>query len=268
MQKKLYILPFDHRGSFIKMFGFSEKDLTKDQTNKISDYKHIVYESFLKSLEMGVAKEYAAILVDEQFGQAIHKEAKETGITRLLTIEKSGQDEFDFEYGDKFGEHIKELNPNYVKVLVRYNPQGDRDVNERQVKKLKKANDFFKKEGYKFLFELLAVATQSQLDSLDGNQERYDNELRYKVMIDGIKELQDLGVNPDVWKIEGLSSFDQMQKVVEQTRHKDKNVGIVVLGRGESDEKVGRWLTIAAKIPGVIGFAVGRTMVLLQGRRL
>lgn len=260
MSKKLYILPFDHRGTFVKMFGFLEKDLTKEETDKISDLKHVVYEGFLKSLAMGVPKESSAILVDEQFGQAIHKEAKEAGITRLLTVEKSGQDEFDFEYGSDFAEHIKKINPDYVKVLVRYNSSGDRQLNKRQIEKLKLLNDFCKKEGYKFLFELLAVATSSQLESVGGDQEKYDNEVRSRVMTEAIKELQDSLVNPDVWKLEGLSDFEQMKKVVEQARIQDEKVGVVVLGRGESEEKVKQWLAVAAKIKGVIGFAVGRTV--------
>ena len=68
------------------MFGFSEKDLNQDQVQTVSDYKHVVYEGFLQALEMGVSKESSAILVDEQFGENIHKEAREMGITRILTV--------------------------------------------------------------------------------------------------------------------------------------------------------------------------------------
>ena len=259
-KQKLYILPFDHRGSFIKMFGFNAENLTEEKVRIISDYKHIIYEGFLKSIEMGVPKESSAILVDEQFGEKIHKEAKELGITRLLTIEKSGQDEFDFEYGDEFKDHIKKIKPDYVKVLVRYNSHSDKDLNKHQIEKLKVAYDFCKSEGIKFFFELLAVATKDQLESVGGDKERYDKELRGSIMAESIKELQGSKINPDVWKIEGLSDFNQMQKVVEQARYHDKNVGVVVLGRGESEERVKQWLVVAAKIPGVIGFAVGRTV--------
>ena len=242
------------------MLGFSEKDLTQEQANIIYDYKHVIYEGFLKSLKMGVPKDPAAILVDEQFGKKIHEEAKRDGVTRLLTVEKSGQDEFDFEYGENFGYHVKKINPDYVKVLVRYNSSGDKELNARQIEKLKKMNDFCKKEKFGFLFELLAVATQEQLQSLGGDQEKYDHQLRVEVMAEGIKELQASGIAPNVWKLEGLSDFNQMKKVVDQARHNDEKVGVVVLGRGESEDKVKEWLVVAAKIPGVIGFAVGRTV--------
>ncbi len=244
MPKKLYVLPFDHRGSFIKMFGFEEKNLTSEQIDALSDYKHLIYEGFLLALKMGVSKEAAAILVDEQFGEQIHKEAKELGITRILTTEKSGQDEFDFEYGDSFGEHIKKIEPDYVKVLVRYNTNGDKELNLRQVAKLKTINDFCHGNHYQFLFELL-VQPPSDAQAIQAS----------------IKELQNNGIEPDIWKLEGVESFDEMKAVVDQARSKGRqNVGVVVLGRGESEEKVRLWLTVAANIPGVVGFAVGRTV--------
>ena len=125
MAQKLYILPFDHRASFAQMFGFFEKE-SLEEASIIADYKHIIFEGFLLALEMGVPKESAAILVDEQYGAKIQEEARSLGITRILTTEKSGQDEFDFEYGHDFRYHIEKFKPDYVKVLVRYNPAGDK----------------------------------------------------------------------------------------------------------------------------------------------
>lgn len=257
----LYILPFDHRGSFMKMFGVAESALTSEATAMLADYKHVVYEGFILSLAMGVPKEYGAILVDEQFGAAIHKEAREVGITRILTIEKSGQDEFDFEYGDAYGDHIEQLKPEYVKALVRYNAEGDKEMNLRQAARLKRAGDFCKANDYKFLFELLAPATAAQKEKCGGSDERYEKELRGEVMRDGIRELQRAGIEPDIWKLEGLERTEQMQEVIGVARAEGRDhVGVVVLGRGESEEKVRMWLTVAAKIPGVVGFAVGRTV--------
>lgn len=259
--KELYILPFDHRGSFTKMFGVNERELDQEKTNMLADYKHVIFEAFLKSLQKGVPKEKSAILVDEQFGAKIHEEARAQNITHILTIEKSGQEEFDFEYGDKFAEHIKKFKPEYVKVLVRYNPESDRTLNERQCQRLKTVSDFCKSNGYKFLFELLAIATPAQLNQVGGDQEKYEQTLRWQVMVDSIKEIQSRGIEPDIWKIEGLNDLTQMQAVVETARREGRSeVGVVVLGRGESEEKVKIWLSVAAKIPGVVGFAVGRTV--------
>ena len=261
MAQKLYVLPFDHRGSFIKMFGFSDKDLTPEQAVVLADYKHLVYEGFLAALKAGVPKESAAILVDERFGAKIQQEAKSFGVRRILPVEKSSQNEFDFEYGDSFKEHIEKFQPDYVKVLVRYNSDDDPELNRRQRSRLKIISDFCHQNNYRFLFELLAAPTSAQLAECSGNLEEYEKKLQSKVMQSAVKELQDGGVEPDIWKLEGLENFNDMKDVVDQARSGGRqNVGVVVLGRGESDNKVRVWLTVAAKIKGVVGFAVGRTV--------
>ena len=261
MRKKLYILPFDHRGSFITMFGFDPLHVDESATAVLSDYKHIIYEGFLVALEQGVPSHAAAILVDEQFGSRIQNEARERSITRILTVEKSGQNEFDFEYGDDFAKHIEQFSPDYVKALVRYNPEGDEEGNKKQIEKLLVLNAYCREKGYKFLFELLVPATSEQLTLCDGSEEAYEKTMRAGLMKRAMEELRAGGVEPDVWKLEGLESSEDMQSVVLTARSGGRdNVGIVVLGRGESDEKVRAWLGAAARVEGVIGFAVGRTV--------
>src|SRR6266852_4220842 len=127
----LYILPFDHRGSFqVKMFGW-KGTLTGEQTAEIAAGKQVIYDGFKEAVKAGVPKDKAGILVDEQFGAAILRDA-----------EKSGQDEFDFEYGDDFAKHIEAFNPTFCKVLVRYNPEGDKTLNQRQAARLKRLVDY------------------------------------------------------------------------------------------------------------------------------
>jgi len=260
-QPMLYILPFDHRGSFIKMFGFEEKTLTPEQAAKLSDYKKVIYEGMLEALKMGAPKDKAAILVDEKFGAEIHRAARAADITRILTTEKSGQDEFDFEHGDDFGKYIEKLAPAYVKVLVRYNPDGEQAMNQRQIARLKKINDWCKTKGYKFLFELLAIPTKKQMEECGGSKDEFEKKLQGKLMLASIKELQASGLEPDIWKLEGLENPADMKMVAEQARSNGRTgVGIVVLGRGESEEKVLKWLKAAANVEGVVGFAVGRTV--------
>lgn len=258
---KLYILPFDHRGSFVKMFGYGGGNLVPETVAALADLKHAVYEGFLRAIALGVPKETAAILVDEQFGKKIHEEARGAGITRILSIEKSGQDEFDFEYGDAFGMHIDALAPQYVKVLVRYNPAGDAAMNERQCDRLKRVSDFCKANGYKFLFELLVVPMPEELRRAGGDKERYEQTMRWEGMRGSIVEIRGRGVEPDIWKVEGLDDAAQMAAVVSEARAGGRTgVGVVVLGRGERGEKVAAWLTVAANVEGVVGFAVGRTV--------
>jgi myo-inositol catabolism protein IolC len=259
---KLYILAFDHRGSFQKkMFGI-EGDPTPEQTETITDAKRLVYEGMEQAVERGVDAEAAGVLVDEQFGGDIPRLAHEHGLTLAMPVEKSGQDEFDFEYGDQFGEHIERFDPRFSKVLVRYNPDGDAEINERQLGRLKRLADWLHDHDRKFLFELLVPAEPAQLESVGGDTDRYDAELRPELMRRAIEAIQDAGVEVDVWKIEGVDRQEDAQMLVDQTRKGEgrQNVVSVLLGRGASDEKVDHWLRQAAPVEGFIGFAIGRSI--------
>lgn len=260
--RPLYILPFDHRGSFQKkLFGW-EGMLTADQTAEIAAAKHVTYDGFKAALAAGVAEEKAGILVDEQFGAAILRDAAEQGYVTACPAEKSGQDEFDFEYGEDFAEHIKAVQPTFCKVLVRYNPGGDQVLNRRQSARLKRLSEHLHSSTRSLLmFELLVPAEKAQLDKFQGDKKAYDLELRPQLMVQTIEELQDAQVEPDVWKIEGLDRASDCERVVNAARRSGRSkVGCIILGRGEDDKKVRDWLTIAAGVPGFIGFAVGRTV--------
>jgi 5-dehydro-2-deoxygluconokinase len=259
--RPLYILPFDHRGSFqTKMFGWKGA-LTAEQTGEIAAAKQVIYDGFKVAIQDGVPEKKAGILVDEQFGSAILRDAAAHGYTTACSAEKSGQDEFDFEYGEDFAKHIEAFRPTFSKVLVRYNPEAGRDLNARQSARLKRLSDYLHgKSSSLFMFELLVPAEKSQLDRLNGDKKAYDLKLRPQLMAQAIEELQDAGVEPDVWKIEGLDRREDCERIVATARRggRDK-VGCIILGRGEDDHKVHEWLRAAAAVPGFIGFAVGRT---------
>jgi len=257
----LYILPFDHRGSFqTKMFGWTGT-LSPEQTAELASTKQVIYDGFKAALHAGVPEQKAGILVDEQFGGAILRDARANGHTTACPAEKSGQEEFDFQYGEEFAKHIEAFQPTFCKVLVRYNPEGDRALNQRQAARLKRLSDYLHTDGRsKFMFELLVPAEKAQLDHVKGDKKAYDLELRPRLMVQTIMELQDAQVEPDVWKIEGLDRREDCEKVVAAARRRGRdNVGCIILGRGENDQKVREWLTTAAAVPGFIGFAVGRT---------
>ena len=257
----LYILPFDHRGSFeTKMFGWHEP-LTEQQTAEIAAAKQVIYDGFQKAIADGVDKAKAAILVDEQFGAAILRDAAAQGYHFALAVEKSGQEEFDFQYGDEFAKHIEDFQPTFSKVLVRYNPEGYPPLNREQSSRLRQLSEYLQRAGRAlFMFELLVPAEKKQLDQFNGDKNAYDRQLRPQLMVRAIEELQDAGVEPDVWKIEGLDIRDDCKKIVKAARRDGRhNVSCIILGRGEDDQKVREWLTTAATVPGFIGFAVGRT---------
>lgn len=261
-RKEVLILAFDHRSSFTeKLFGIKNRKPTADEKKQIEEYKHLIFLGFRQALEKcGVPKEIAGLLVDEEFGASILLEAKKNGYTFAMPVEKSGQDEFDFDYGADYAKHIEQFDPTFVKVLVRFNPEGDKTVNQRQLQRLKILSDYLKRKNKPFLFELIVPATPQQLAKANGSKETYDKVLRPKLMVETMKEIQDAGVEPSVWKLEGVDKAEDAKTIVKQAQRGGRQVGVITLGRGESKEKVQEWLVVGAKIPGIIGFAVGRTI--------
>ena len=258
--KALYILPFDHRNSYVKSMFHYTYPLDAQQQAKVEDSKQVIYLGFLQAVTGKVAKENAGVLVDEEFGAEILRDARKQGYVTAMSVEKSGSDEFHFEYGDQFAQHIETFDPTFAKVLVRYNTGDDPQMNRRQTERLKTLSDYCHNTSRLFMFELLVPATDTQLKSVQGDKNAYDSKLRPQLMLDTIRALQDGGVEPAVWKIEGLDSREDCERIVALARRDGRDhVSCIVLGRGADDKKVVGWLQTAAGVDGYIGFSVGRT---------
>ncbi len=259
----LYILAFDHRGSFQKnMFGI-QGDADAEQTETIADTKRLIFEGMTQAVTRGAHPDSTGVLVDEQFGSDVPARARDAGLRLAMPVEKSGQNEFDFQYGDDdFPAHIEKYNPDFAKVLVRYNVGDDAEMNERQLERLKRLADWLHEHDRKFLFELLVPATEEQLASVDGSADRYDAELRPELMRESIEAIQNYGIEVDIWKIEGLDAQSDADMLARQARSGAGREGVtcVLLGRGASTEKVEQWLQAAAPVTGFIGFAIGRSI--------
>jgi myo-inositol catabolism protein IolC len=260
-EKKLYILAFDHRGSFQKKFFGIEGEPDPEQTAMIADAKHLIFEGMQRAVAEEADPSVTGVLVDEQFGGSVPEEARAQGLKLAMPAERSGQNTFDFQYGDEFGEHIERFDPDFTKVLVRYNPEGDAQENREQLAKLGRLSDWLHSKQRKFLFELLVPAEESQLQAVEGSTERYDTELRPKLMRRAIAEIQDAGIEVDIWKIEGVDERSDCEMLAAQARTGGRDgVVCVVLGRGADDAKVDRWLAQAAPVDGFVGFAIGRSI--------
>ena len=259
---KLFLLAFDHRGSFQRKFFGVEGTPNDEQTATIADAKRVIFEGMLQALREGLDRDGAGVLVDEQFGAEVARDAKREGLLLAMPVERSGQNEFDFEYGEDFGAHIERFDPDLSKVLVRFNPDGDADLNREQLERLKRLADWLHDHGRKFLFELLVPAEPAQLESVGGDSDRYDAELRPELMRRVIEETQNFGVDVDIWKIEGVDAREDAEMLARQSRVGNGREGVVcvLLGRGASDEKVDHWLRQAAPVEGFVGFAIGRSI--------
>jgi myo-inositol catabolism protein IolC len=252
--RPLYLLPFDHRHSYVIGMFHATPPLTAGQYAAVTDSKRVIYDGFQEALDGELPMTSAGILIDEEFGAAILRDAAKNGYVTALATEKSGSDEFEFEYGTAFAQHIEAFEPTFAKVLVRYNPEGDAALNQRQTARLRQLSDYCRAADQLFMFELLVPATEAQRGAT------YDLRMRPGLMLQAIRTLQDAGVEPDVWKIEGLDRREDCERVVATVRRGGRReVGCIVLGRGADEEKVVGWLETAASVPGFIGFAVGRT---------
>jgi len=258
----LYILAFDHRGTITKgLLGVEGREPTEEEAKKVSELKQIIFDGFLKANESGITGGEPAILVDETFGIEIQQKAKEMNIKFAAPVEKSGQKVFDFEYGNQYGEKINEVGADFVKILVRWNPDDDEGTRETQGNRVKELSDWLSKNDKKFLLEFLVPATEEQLASVENDQARYDSEIRPKLAVKVVQELRERGADPDIWKIEGLETVEDCENVAAAIKTGDReNVMAVVLGRGASDEKVNEWLRAGSSVDGYRGFAIGRSI--------
>jgi myo-inositol catabolism protein IolC len=259
--QKLYILAFDHRGSFQTKFFGIEGEPDAEQTAMIADAKHLIFEGLAQAVTAGADPAVTGVLVDEQFGSSVPEETREKGLKLAMPAERSGQPLFDFQYGDDFGAHIEKFDPDFTKVLVRYNADGDSAGNREQLTKLARLSKWLRAHDRRFLFELLVPAEEAQLAAVGGDVSRYETELRPELMRRAIAEIQGAGIEVDVWKIEGVEERSDCEMLVAQARSGGRDqVVCVVLGRGADDAKVDHWLRTAAPVEGFVGFAIGRSI--------
>ncbi|MDA2970500.1 MAG: DUF2090 domain-containing protein [Actinomycetota bacterium] len=258
----LYILAFDHRGTLTKgLLGVEGREPSQEEINRVSEMKNIIFDGFLNAKNAGISGGDPAILVDEAFGLQVQQKAKELGIKFAAPVEKSGQKIFDFEYGDDFGNKIEEVGADFVKILVRWNPDDPAETREIQGSRIKTLSDWLDDNGRKFLLEFLVPASDAQLASVDGDQARYDSEIRPKLAVQVVEEMREKGADPDIWKIEGLDTKEACEKVASVIKSGGReDVIAVVLGRGANDEKVNEWLRAGASVDGYKGFAIGRSI--------
>ncbi len=261
-RKNLFLLPFDHRSSFQRdVLGIVDRNPTSSEVEVISGYKRIIYQGFLYAMACGAPQSSSGILVDEKFGAPILTDARERGYLTACCVEKSGQEEFDFEYGNSFKRHISTVNPDFVKTLVRYNPDQSSAGKDRQLNRLRRLSDFCREKDFLFMFELLVPASGSQLVELGNNLPKYESEVRPHLMKASMQEIQNSGVEPDIWKVEGVETLADYEALAKQARSNGRDdVALIVLGRGKDEVALKQWLSLAAQTKGFEGFAIGRTI--------
>jgi len=258
---RLFMLAFDHRGSYVKRFGI-EGNPTPEEIERLNDGKQSSRASRRRSTAAPTPRSPASWSTSSSGPRrGSPSRPRGEGSRSRCRWKRAGQDQFDFEYGDEFSDHIERLDPDVSKVLVRYNPDGDAEMNRRQSQRLRRLSEWLHERDRKLLFELLVPAERAQLVAVNGDTDRYDAELRPELMLRAIAELQDARVEPDIWKIEGVNERADCERLAAQCRAGGRDgVVCVVLGRGADTAKVDHWLRQGAPVEGYVGFAIGRSI--------
>jgi myo-inositol catabolism protein IolC len=260
----LYLLAFDHRGVFARTVLDATGEPTPEQEVAMVDAKRLIFEGVRAAAAApgAVAAGQAGVLVDELYGAQVARDAKAAGIVLVMPVEAPDRELFDFAYGADWRAHVEAFDPDFAKVLVRYNAGGDAEGNARQAARLRELSTWLRAEGRKLLFELIVAPTAAQSAAAGGDASRFEREQRPALILRAMAELQAAGVEPDVWKLEGIDAPADAEAVVAQARTGAgrEHVACTILGAGADDARVDHWLRTAAAIDGFAGFAIGRSI--------
>ena len=259
-QEPLFILAMDQRSSFAKvLFGLGE-DAPEADLAKMRDAKMVIYEGLHRAVASGLEVGRAGVLVDEHLGSEVARRAKADGLVLAMPIEKSGTNLFELEYGRDYPEHLAAYQPDFFKVLVRYNPADEVADRTAQIERLAEVSAWAAKSGWRWLFELLVPPTREQL-AQNEDQFNFDRQARPGLTAETISAFSTGGVHPTVWKLEGYETTEGAEEVLRTVAAQaDGPSECIVLGRNALMEQVEHWLSVAAPLPGYAGFAVGRSI--------
>lgn len=259
----MFLLAFDHRGVFARTIFGTTGEPTPEQEAQMVHAKRVIYDGVRRATQLGdLPAGSTGVLVDELYGADVARAAKADDIILVMPVEAPDRDVFDFAYGDAWRDHVEAFTPDYAKVLVRYNADGDDDAgNALQATRLAELSDWLRATGRRFLYELIVPPTAGQLVAAGGDAERFEREQRPALILRAIEAMQSAGVEPDVWKLEGLDDAADALAASRQARSGGRDhVTLTILGAGAPDARVDHWLTIAATTPGFAGFAIGRSI--------
>jgi len=257
----LLIMAMDHRESFGRtLFAVRDDHPDTRQRAAMTAAKRLIYAG-LERARAELPRGHAGVLVDERYGQPVIEAARADGVILAVPVERSGREQFELEWDQQWLAHVTSVHPDFAKVLVRDNPALPPEWREQQLRTLRLVSDGLRRAGVPLLYELLVPAAGEQLAATGGNGAAYDRELRPALVIRVIADNQAAGVEPAIWKIEGLETTDAARAVVAQIRAGGRDhVTAIVLGRDAPADRLDHWLAVAAPVDGFVGFAIGRSI--------
>lgn len=254
----LFILAMDQRDSFERTLFDVTGNPDAQQLARMRAAKSLIFAAAARVAGTQPPGSHLGVLVDEQLGADVAREARPAGFELAMPVEVSGSSRLEFEYGEHFGEHIEAFDPDWVKVLVRFNPADPGELQHAQTRTLRQLHDWVTGHQRRWLLELLVPATREQLAAHE-DQALYDEEARPGLTAQVIAGLTAAGVRPDLWKLEGYETTAGAQLVLDTVRSASPGSECIVLGRNAPQRQLDHWLDIAAPLPGYAGFAIGRS---------
>jgi myo-inositol catabolism protein IolC len=254
---ELFLLAVDHRRSFEQLFGI-EGPVSQSDFERLSATKTLVAEALgdVAAARRGESSRLG-ILIDDFYGAGAIATARRAGVAVALAFERSGQAVLDFEHAD-WRDRLAADPPDFVKVLIRHRADGDPADVKTQLGRLVDVSDACAASPAGFLVELLTPYTDSE--DVGATAEQLETTVRPRLVVDAIIQIQDAGVSPDVWKVEGVADAEGCAAIAAAARRDGRDgTGVVVLGAGAPADTVKRWLAAAAA-GGYSGFAVGRSI--------
>jgi myo-inositol catabolism protein IolC len=258
----LFILAMDHRESFGRtLFEVKHDDPDPAQAEAMRSAKRLIFEG-LQVAQPSVTSGRIGVLVDERYGQDVIDAVKSGTDPMVLAvpIEASGHDWFTLEWGDQWLEHVESVKPDYSKVLIRDNPAFDAAQREAQLARLAQVGAGLRNAGVPLLYELLVPATDAQLAQAGGDASAYDRDIRPGLVVQVIADNQAHGVEPALWKVEGLETVEAAQQVAAQAKAGGRTTDLIVLGRDAPADRLDHWLEVASQVDAFVGFAIGRSI--------
>jgi myo-inositol catabolism protein IolC len=258
----LFILAMDHRESFGRtLFEVKHDDPDQAQAEAMRSAKLLIFQG-LQVAQPSVTSGRIGVLVDERYGQDVIDAVKSSAdpMELAVPVEASGHDWFTLEWGDQWLEHVESVKPDYAKVLVRDNPGFDAAQRDAQLTSLAQVSAGLRTVGVPLLYELLVPATDAQLAQAGHDAGAYDRDLRPGLVAQVIADNQAHGVEPALWKVEGLETVEAAQQVAAQAKAGGRAADLIVLGRDAPAERLDHWLEVASQVDEFVGFAIGRSI--------
>jgi myo-inositol catabolism protein IolC len=255
---QLFLLAIDHRRSIERLLGVEEPVGAPDR-ERILAAKALVAQALGDVVAARAGADHGeqlGILVDDEYGAGAIASARRAGVAVALAFERSARTVLEFEHDD-WRDRLVADPPTMAKVLVRHRADGVAHEVATQLARLGEISDACAQGSVEFLLELLTPFTDAEEEV---GAERLELDVRPRLVTEAIEQMRAAGVDPDVWKVEGVADADACAGIADAARRGGRDdVRIVVLGAGAPQDTVDRWL-VAAAAGGYDGFAVGRSI--------